>query len=169
MRVAITGTPGVGKTTATRLVETDLDVIDLNELVKEGLSTGTDEDRDSLVADLDAIETRFSDRDDAIFESHFAHHLDLDLDRVIVLRCHPEELKRRLLERGESERKATENAEAEALDVILSEAVDRHGLEAVYEIETTDRAPEAVARDIEAVLAGDRQPSAGAVDFTEYL
>jgi len=167
MRVAITGTPGVGKTTATRLVETDLDVIDLNELVKEGLSTGTDEGRDTLVADLDAIETRFSDRDDAIFESHFAHHLDLD--RVIVLRCHPEELKRRLIERGESERKATENAEAEALDVILSEAVDRHGLEAVYEIETTDRAPEAVARDIEAVLAGDRQPSAGTVDFTEYL
>lgn len=168
MRVAITGTPGVGKTTATRLVETDLDVIDLNELVKEGLSTGTDEDRDSLVADLDAIETRLSDRDNAIFESHFAHHLD-GLDRVIVLRCHPEELKRRLLERGESERKATENAEAEALDVILSEAVDRYGLEAVYEIETTDRAPEAVARDIEAVLVGDRQPSAGTVDFTEYL
>ena len=167
MRVAITGTPGVGKTTATRLVETDLDVIDLNELVKEGLSTGTDEDRDSLVADLDAIEARLSDRDNAIFESHFAHHLDLD--RVIVLRCHPEELKRRLIERGESERKATENAEAEALDVILSEAVDRHGLEVVYEIETTDRAPEAVARDIEAVLAGDRQPSAGTVDFTEYL
>jgi adenylate kinase len=168
MRVAITGTPGVGKTTATRLVETDLDVIDLNELVKEGLSTGTDEDRDSLVADLDAIEARLSDRDNAIFESHFAHHLD-GLDRVIVLRCHPEELKRRLLERGESERKATENAEAEALDVILSEAVDRYGLEAVYEIETTDRAPEAVARDIEAVLVGDRQPSAGTVDFTEYL
>jgi adenylate kinase len=168
MRVAITGTPGVGKTTATRLVETDLDVIDLNELVKEGLSTGTDEDRDSLVADLDAIEARLSDRDNAIFESHFAHHLD-GLDRVIVLRCHPEELKRRLLERGESERKATENAEAEALDVILSEAVDRYGLEAVYEIETTDRAPEAIARDIEAVLVGDRQPSAGTVDFTEYL
>jgi len=168
MRVAITGTPGTGKTTASERVETDLDVIGLNEIVRtEGLTTGTDEERDSLVADLDAIAARLSDRDDVLVESHLAHHLDVD--RVVVLRCRPDELKRRLLARGESEPKAEENAEAEALDVILSEAVDRHGLDAVYEIDTTDRPPEAVAEEIEAVIDGERSPSAGTVDFTGYL
>ncbi len=168
MRVAVTGTPGTGKTTATGHLETGLEVIGLNELVRtEELTTGTDADRDSLVADIDAISARLSDRDDVLFESHLAHHLDVD--RVVVLRCHPETLKCRLLDRGESERKAAENAEAEALDVILAEAVDRHGLETVYEIDTTDREQKAVAEEIEAVLAGERSPSAGTVDFTEYL
>jgi adenylate kinase len=168
MRVVVTGTPGTGKTTASKLVESDLDVIHLNDLVRdEGLSTGTDEDRDSLVADIDALAARLSGRDDVLVESHLAHHLEAD--RVVVLRCHPEELKRRLLERGDSERKAEENAEAEALDVILSEAVDRHGIEAVYEIDTTDRDPETVAGEIEAAIEGDRQPTAGTVDFTEYI
>ena len=100
-------------------------------------------------------------------ESHLAHHLEAD--RVAVLRCHPDELRGRLLERGEPEPKAAENAEAEALDVVLSEAVEAHGLDSVYEIDTTDRTPDEVAADLEAVLAGDRDPAAGTVDFTDYL
>lgn len=168
MRVAVTGTPGVGKTTATGLVDTPLDVVYLNDLVRtEGLTSGTDEERDSLIVDLGAVADRLADRDDVLVESHLAHHLDVD--RVIVLRCRPDVLESRLLERGETVAKADENAEAEALDVILSEAVDRHGLESVYEIDTTDRTPESVAADIEAVLEDDRSPSAGTVDFTEYL
>ena len=119
MRVAVTGTPGTGKTTAVGLVGTEINVIHLNDLVREeGLTEGTDEDRDSLYVDLDAVSERLADRDDILVESHLAHYLDVD--RVIVLRCRPESLEARLLERGESETKATENAEAEALDVILS-------------------------------------------------
>lgn len=168
MRVAITGTPGVGKTTATELVETDLDVVHLNELVREEeLTEGTDENRGSLVVDLEAVADRLADSDDVLVESHLSHHLDVD--RVIVLRCRPESLEARLLERGETEAKARENAEAEALDVILSKAVDRYGFDAVYEVDTTDRSPVEVAAEIEAILRGDREPSAGELDFTEYL
>ncbi|WP_254841331.1 adenylate kinase family protein [Natronomonas marina] len=168
MRVAVTGTPGTGKTTATDRADTDLDVVHLNELIREeGLATGEDDERDSLVADLEAVETRLADREDVLVESHLAHHLAVD--RVVVLRCRPAELRERLLDRGESEAKATENAEAEALDVVLSEAVDAHGLDSVYEIDTTDRSPEAVAADLEAAIAGRREPSAGEVDFTDHL
>lgn len=35
MRVAVTGTPGVGKTTATALIDTTLDVVNLNDLVRD--------------------------------------------------------------------------------------------------------------------------------------
>jgi len=168
MRVAITGTPGTGKTTATDRLDTDLDVVHLNDLIREeGLATGEDPERGSLVADIDALRERLADREDAIIESHLAHHLDAD--RVVVLRCHPETLRERLLDRGEGESKAEENAEAEALDVILSEAVDAHGLDSVYEIDTTDRTPDEVAADIEAVIAGERAPSAGEVEFLDYL
>ncbi|MCU4741502.1 adenylate kinase family protein [Natronoglomus mannanivorans] len=189
MRVAVTGTPGTGKTTATRYLESggrdsdsgsesesependstiDLEVVHLNELIEDDeLYTAVDEDRDSVVADLDALAERLEGRDDVLIESHLAHHLEAD--RVAVLRCSPATLESRLRERGESEAKARENAESEALDVVLAEAVENHGLESVYEIETTDREPAAVAGELAAVCRGDREPSAGTVDFVEYL
>lgn len=167
MRVAVTGTPGTGKTTVSEAVESDLEVIHLNELIRaEGLAEGEDPERGSLIADIDALETRLADRDDVLIESHLSHYLDVD--RVIVLRCHPSQLGKRLTERGESAKKAAENAEAEALDIVLSEAVERHGLDSVYEVVTTDRDPESVASEIEAVLRGDRDPSAGTVDYLEW-
>jgi adenylate kinase len=166
VRVAVTGTPGTGKTTAVDRVETDLPVVHLNDLVREeGLHEGSDPDRDSLYADLAAVAERVPA--DALVESHLAHRLDAD--RVIVLRCHPEELARRLRERGEPASAVEENAESEALDVVLAEAVERHGPDRVYEVETTDRDPDAVARAIEAVLAGERDPAAGTVDYTDWL
>jgi adenylate kinase len=168
VRVAVTGTPGTGKTTATERLDTDLDVVHLNDVIeREELTTGRDDERDSLVADLDAVQEWLGDRVGVLVESHLAHHLDAD--RVVVLRCHPEQLEARLGERGESEASARENAESEALDVILSEAVERHGLDSVYEIETTDRSPDAVAAEIERVVDGNREPSAGEVSYVEYL
>lgn len=168
MRIAVTGTPGTGKTSATEALETDLEVVHLNEVIEaEGLTTGRDEERDTLVADLDAVEAWLDGRDDVVVESHLAHLLPVD--RVVVLRCHPEELERRLEARGEPQATIEENAESEALDLILAEAVDRHGEAAVYEIETTDLDPSAVAAAIEAVVAGEREPSSGTVSYVEYL
>lgn len=178
MRVAVTGTPGTGKTTAVDLIEsgdvddlsTAVDVVHLNDVIREqGFAEGTDEERGSLVADMDALGEWLADREDAdvLVESHLSHRFSAD--KVVVLRCHPDRLERRLRDRGETAEKAGENAEAEALDVVLSEAAERHGLDAVYEIDTTDRTPEEVAREIAAVVAGDREPSAGTVDFLDYL
>jgi len=167
MRVAVTGTPGTGKTTATERGDA-LDTIHLNEVIeREGFDTGRDAERGSLVADTDALAAWLDGRDDVVVESHLAHLFSAD--RVVVLRCHPDELAERLEARGESDAKMRENAEAEALDVVLSEAVAEHGRDRVYEIDTTGRDPEAVAADIEAVIAGEREPSAGTVDFTGWL
>jgi len=164
----VTGTPGTGKTTATDRLDTDLDVVHLNRVVEaEGLTAGTDERRGSWIADVDAIEAWLDGRDDVVVESHLAHLFDAD--RVVVLRCRPDELERRLVARGESREKAAENAEAEALDLILAEAVERHGEERVYEVDTTDLEPAEVAAEIRAVVAGKREPSAGTVSFVDYL
>ncbi|PSQ32635.1 adenylate kinase [Halobacteriales archaeon SW_10_68_16] len=168
MRVAVTGTPGTGKTTATERLATDLAVIHLNDVVREeGLTQGRDEERDTLVADLDAVASWLDGRDDVLFESHLAHNFAAE--RVVILRCHPERIEERLKARGESPATVAENAESEALDVVLSEAVAEHGEDSVYEIDTTDRSPEDVADAIAAVIAGERDPAAGTVSFVEYL
>ncbi len=168
-RVALTGTPGTGKTTVADAVgeRLDLPVHHLNDLIREeGLHEGEDEQRGSLVADLDAIREYLGDWS-GLLDSHLAHHFDADA--AVVLRCHPDELEGRLRERDEPEPKIAENAESEALDIVLSEAVRAYGEEHVYEIDTTDRPVEAVADDVAAVLRGEREPSAGTVDFTGAL
>lgn len=168
MNIAVTGTPGTGKTTAVKQVSTTLEVVHLNTLIEsEGIYTTRDQQRDSVVADIDALIDRFADQDGLLIESHLAHYLPVD--RVVVLRCHPATLEQRLQQRGESAASAAENAESEALDVILTEAVDEHGTEAVFEIDTTDRSPAAVAAEIEAVIDGTRSPSAGTVSYMDYL
>ncbi len=168
MRVAVTGTPGTGKTTATDRLASDLAVIHLNEVIRaEGLTSGRDEERGTVVADVDAVASWLAGREDVLFESHLAHRFAAD--RVVVLRAHPEEIESRLEARGEPPATVAENAESEALDVILSEAVAEHGEDSVYEVDTTDRSPDAVAAAIEAVVAGERDPAAGTVSFLEYL
>ncbi|WP_049996823.1 adenylate kinase family protein [Halococcus sediminicola] len=169
MRVAITGTPGTGKTTATERL--DHEVVHLNDVIRaDGLDTGTDESRESLVADMDAVAAALDEREKdeiELVESHLAHRLPAD--RVVVLRCHPDELGERLAARGESERTVEENRESEALDVILAEAVESHGLDSVYEIDATERTPEETAAEIERVVAGEREPSAGTVSFLDAV
>jgi adenylate kinase len=189
LRVAVTGTPGTGKTTATdRLAERvddgeyaddalpagSVDVVHLNRTIEdEALYDDVDEDRGSVVVDLDALAAWVDDRvasaDAAVvvLDSHLAHHLDAD--RVVVLRCEPATLEARLRDRGESDAKAGENAESEALDVVLSESVDAHGTDSVYEVETTHDHPDAVADTIADVVTGEREPSAGTVDYLDYL
>ena len=167
-RIAVTGTPGTGKTTATTLLADEYDVIHLNERItsRDELWTERDAERDTLVADLDAVAEHLGDWT-GVLDSHLAHRLDVD--RVVVLRCRPETVERRLRERGESAAAAAENAESEALDVILSEAVSAHGAENVYEVDATGREPEAVADAIRAAITGSVEPSVGRVDFTDYL
>lgn len=169
-RVAVTGTPGTGKTTATEHLATDRPVVHLNDVVRaEGFTAGHDGDRDTAIVDVDAL-AHWLDAEappDAVVESHLAHRFSND--RVVVLRAHPETIEGRLRDRGEPGATARENAESEALDVILTEAVERHGVDAVYEVDTTDRTPEGVADEIDAVIRGERDPSAGTVSFAGYL
>lgn len=166
MRAALTGTPGTGKTTVAKLLPFRL--IDINALVvDEGLSLGTDPDRGCLIADVEALAERIEElapEDEAeivILEGHFSHHF---ASEAIVLRTRPAVLRERLARRGYPERKIRENLEAEALDVVLAEAVE--GCDRVSEIDATRLSPEEVAELVVRVLCREISLPPGGIDWT---
>lgn len=152
-RVALTGTPGTGKTTVAERLD-DVRVIHLNAFAKDhGL---VDDDGGVDVRLLDTYLTNeLADREDTVvFEGHLAHDLR-DLDLIVVLRCAPDRLAQRLAERDWSKDKLRENMEAEALGVVAVEADGRAPW--VYEIETGDKEADEVADTVAAII---RDPGA---------
>jgi len=161
MRLALTGTPGTGKTTIAGLLP--YPVIDINALVKGGMNFGLDAQRGCLEADMDALAGHLAGHDSEdilILEGHFSHHF---ADWSIVLRLHPSELEARLAARGYTAQKIRENLEAEALDVVLVEAVQL--CRRVDEIDTTGKSPQQVADLVKGIIQGRLWLAPGQVDW----
>ncbi|MBN1677949.1 MAG: adenylate kinase family protein [Candidatus Thermoplasmatota archaeon] len=167
MRIAVTGTPGVGKTSACSRVK-GVRVVHVNELVDElGLASGYDRKRKTKEVDIVKLAKAVAALGDSILlEGHLSHLLKPDL--AIVLRCSPRVLERRLRKKHWPSQKVRENVEAEAVDVVLIEAIEN--VPEVCEIDTTKMKPAQVARAIESILAGERQKyRVGNVDWSEEV
>lgn len=165
MWIALTGTPGTGKSTVANLLP--YKVTDLNALVKSGLNQGFDPERGCLEADMDGLAKRLEELDTeeiSILEGHFSHYFARE---AVVLRLSPRLLRQRLEARGYSEKKILENLEAEALDVILVEAIEF--CSRVSEIDTTNKSPSEVAELVVNAIAGEIELLPGSVDWLEYL
>lgn len=167
MIVALTGTPGTGKTTVAPLVtdQTRFTHVDLNAVASEyDLDTEIDPDRDAAVVDTDALNDALQDHlaahgiDDALIDGHLSHHLAA-ADLVVVLRTHPDELETRLATKGWNDDKIRENVLAERIDTVLQEAVAQHP-DAVYEVDTTDRSPDTVADDVIRIITAPDERAA---------
>ncbi len=167
MRVALTGTPGTGKSSIAEFLAGDfgLEVIEVNRYAEQNeLIRGRDRERDTAIVDIDAVESQLSGKSDVLFDGHLSHKLDVDY--VVVLRCNPEVLYDRLIGRGESQDKSRENAEAEALDIVLAEAIDTNDW--IHEIDTTEKEPGEAAEEIIEAIRED-EPSMGVAGWGEYL
>ena len=175
----ITGTPGVGKSSVSKMLASILGarLVSIGELVKrEGLYTGWDEERETLIADTDRLSKRISEIIDVekrtiIIEGHYAVHVvpPEKVDLIFILRRDPRKLKKTLEDRGYSRRKVMENLAAEILDVCLFDAVDVCGVEKLCEIDTTSKSPEEVVDEIISVIKGERKPEVGIVDWLGML
>lgn len=164
MRIAVTGTPGVGKTSACSKIKR-MQVYHVNDLVEMfGLSNGYDHRRKVKEVDVKELAKKIDKLDgDMILEGHFSHMLNPDV--AIVLRCSPKVLESRLKRKGWPEKKVRENVEAEAVDVVLIEALEN--VPEVCEIDTTEMTDDQVARAIERIVKGERQKyRVGNVDWS---
>jgi len=168
MKIALTGTPGTGKTSiADELEKRGYKIIRINDIAND-FTIGYDEERQSKIVDEDALDEYIKEiKEDGILfiEGHLSHLLNIDA--VIILRCNPEELEKRLKEKKWNERKIKENLEAEALDIILDRALEKH--KKIWEIDTTKKSIDEIADEIEKIIKEFPPPRYGKIDWSEWL
>jgi adenylate kinase len=166
MMCGITGTPGTGKSLiGDELARRGYPVVHLTATVGPYV-IGDDEERDAQIIDVDRWVDEFAPVNGFV-EGHIAHLLPCD--RIVVLRCRPDELKKRLALRKYREMKIRENAEAEALDVCLIETVDEFESSQILELDTTGHDPVYCADRIEAFYRGECPADFGHLDWSGYL
>lgn len=167
MFVAITGTPGTGKSSVGAVLSSrGYHVVDLDaEAEKLGLIE-TDASGDRLV-DIDALAQALrAPTKIAFFTAYYAHRMPVNT--TIVLRCHPRALRERLEARGWPTEKVRENVEAEAIDVVLQEAVE--GGPPVFEVDMTRLTASEGADAVLGILQGHtRGHEPGAIDWSEEV
>jgi adenylate kinase len=145
--VALTGTPGTGKSEVAAALAPALRSVEVGALASawglaRPLRRGVEVDLVRLQA---AVRRRAAPLPYDLVVGHLAHLLPLR--DVVVLRCHPEELARRLrgARRGSpAERRA--NYLSEALDTVLREAIGPG--RRVWEVDTSGRSVAEVAREV---------------------
>lgn len=172
--IAVTGTPGTGKTAVSKLLAKRLnaELLDLNRLIIEKRFYHVD--REGVkVAHLKPLRQEVSKRlrntrGPVVIDGLLSHLLGKKLiTRVVVLRTHPKVLKRRLMRRGYSGKKLQDNLESEALDIILWEAVKEHGEKKVIEIDTTGKRPSRVVNMVLKALKGKLSLRPGRISWLE--
>ena len=177
--IAISGTPGTGKSAVGRKLAQRLDVeaIELGQIVKEQqFYTGEDPDRNTLIADIDRLQDylanliRHSEKR-IIVSGHFADLVpDEFMEILVVLRCHPITLIDRLRNRQWSTTKILENIQAEILGECTSQSLAHHTESRIFEIDTTTQSAEEVSTTIEEILkkAGE-QYAVGTISWLRSL
>jgi adenylate kinase len=177
MIIALTGTPGTGKTSVSKFLEETYFVIDLNKLaIKENFITGIDEDRNSKIIDINRldnyIDKNYNKKSVVFVEGHLSHLLK-SVDKVIILRCNPNVLIKRLSKKGWNKEKIKENLEAEILDIILCETVDIHSDKNIFEIDTSKKSIRDIASLIKEIIKSGfrnvKTHNIGNIDWSEEI
>lgn len=122
MRIGITGTPGVGKSSIAKLLGEFFGCKVINEkefAAKEGI-TEFDKATNEFVVPLGKLERRLkkllAGEKNLVFEGHMVCEVKAPFDYMVVVRCHPEILELRLGARGYGEEKVQDNVFCEGID-----------------------------------------------------
>ena len=105
--IAISGTPGCGKTSLSKLFENnDIPVYSVKQLAEQSECIGAEDQSDGAQEiDIHRLSDEWENQDGGlvIIEGHLSHFLDLDA--IVLLRCNPKEIETRLKTREYSNQK----------------------------------------------------------------
>jgi len=150
-RIALTGTPGTGKSTVARLLSASgYSIISVEELAAAaGALDEIDKTDNARPVDIELLLSYLNKswkslpQEPVIIDGHLSHHLPTDA--VVVLRCEPEILRARLEQRNYSETKIIGNVEWEILGGAWNEKENNSPW---MEFNTTKNSVEEVVDDI---------------------
>jgi adenylate kinase len=175
----ISGTPGTGKTTLAMELAKSINYmfIDMGELAtSQHIYVKVDAKRNTKIIDERKLAKRLekeiiANRGKVVASGHYAEILNPRLvERVIVLRTRPDELRRRLSQRGWSPEKIQENLEAEILGVCSSNVLRRYGKERIHEIDTTKLSPNDTLRiALDIIKSKDEIYAVGSINWLAEL
>lgn len=144
MIIAVSGVPGTGKTTLSKLLADKLNFtyLDLNKLAEEkNLYSGYDYNRKCPIVDIDKLDKEIPDN--SVLDSHYSHLLSSD--QVIILKLNIKELRQRLNDKKYSKEKIQENIDAQIMEVIKSDIDPK---KKIIEIDTTNKSKEDIIMEI---------------------
>ena len=176
MLIALTGVPGVGKSRVSEELKqrgyTIVAIEDLLErpyIVKEEIVEGSYPVEDgSKIVDVEEIDKKLKKMN--VANGFVVGHLSqwLSVDAVIVLRARLALIAKRLTARGYSKKKVRENIEAEAIDLITIESLERYNK--VYEVDCSCKSVKEITDEVVEISMGktDRH-HVGLIDFSKEV
>ncbi len=176
MILIVTGTPGTGKSSFSKKLATKLGLryISINDIIfKNNLVKGYDEMRKSYIVDEEAAQSyiikMLKEEDDLVFDGHNAVHIIPCnyVDYCIVLRCDPYILWDRLIDKRFDEDKVRENVQAEILDIILIEAIEKCG-DKVIQLDASRNFDDKLDCFIK-MLGGEEESCYDKIDWLGYI
>ncbi|MGY8728076.1 MAG: AAA family ATPase [Candidatus Poseidoniales archaeon] len=136
--IAITGTPGTGKTTLCEALSTSFTVLSLQDLAEQhGCLDAVDSADDSAPLDIHLLAEKWHNEGEGItfIDGHLSHLLEVDA--IVILRCNPVQLKQRLEGRAYTSSKIAANVEWELLSGTWSELLEFEIEAPILELDST--------------------------------
>jgi adenylate kinase len=183
--IVISGTPGCGKTSVSKKLAENLSakIISLNKIaISKKLSPEYDTNRATYIIDTNEFlpilkneieRIQKMNPDFLIIEGHFTDIVpESYINYIIILRCDPDELYKRLIKKGYKLKKIRENVQAEILGNCVNYFIEKGIKLPLYEIDTTNKNIETIAKIILSVVVENENAEnyrVGNVDWLEKL
>lgn len=178
IKVAITGNPGVGKHTCTKIVCEklgDVKIIDINKIIIDNNAFLLNDDRNGKEVDikktLKLIRNELKKGGDLVIIGHLVPYLlkPDEIDLVVVMRRSPYEIIRTFEERDYSPEKIRENVASEILGISFYDALKTFGKNKVIEFDATGKTSQQAAEEIVLLLQNKSKHEIGMVDWLSLV
>lgn len=178
IKVAITGNPGVGKHTCTKIVCEklgDVKIIDINKIIIDNNAFLLNDDRNRKEVDIKKtsklIRNELKKGGDLVIIGHLVPYLlrPDGIDIVVVMRRSPYEIIRTFEERDYSPEKIRENVASEILGISFYDALKTFGKNKVIEFDATGKTSQQAAEEIVLLLQNKSKHEIGMIDWLSLV